>query len=84
MTPDSIGTKDYMAVVISKDSLNWFDVNKKLGQNPQLDYSSRLNSVFASQLIRNVHFQTTTKGNMQFKTREDNNSIVACIVEIDK
>ncbi|PWT74086.1 MAG: peptidase C1A papain [Bacteroidetes bacterium] len=84
MTPDSIGKKDYMAVVISKDTLNWFEINKRLSQNPQQDYASRLNNVFANQLIRNVHFQTTPKGNMQFKTQEDNNGIVACVVEVDK
>ncbi|HEX4849676.1 MAG TPA: hypothetical protein VFV08_02665, partial [Puia sp.] len=84
MMPDSIGTKDYMAVVISKDTLNWFDINKKLSQNPQQDYASRLNSVFANRLIRNVRFQTSAKGNMQFQTQEDNNSIVACVVEVDK
>jgi len=40
--------------------------------------------VLGSKLIHNVRFQTSSKGNMQFKTEEDNNSVVACIVEIDK
>lgn len=84
MQPDSIGTKDYMAVVISKDTLNWYDINKQISQQPQQDYASRLNAVLGNKLIHNVRFQTNSKGNMQFKTEEDNNSIVACIVEVDK
>ncbi|HTQ66044.1 MAG TPA: C1 family peptidase [Puia sp.] len=84
MVPDSIGHKDYMAVVISKDTLNWYSLNKEISQDPQKDYAARLNAALANKLIRNVHFQTSSKGNMQFKTEEDNNSIVACVVEVDK
>ena len=84
MSPDSIGTKDFMAVVISKDTLNWYDLNRQISQNPNQDYATRFNNILGSKLIRNVRFETSSKGNMQFKTEEDNNSIVACIVEIDK
>lgn len=84
MSPDSIGTKDFIAVVISKDTLNWFDINRQISQSPNQDYATRFNSVLGNKLIHNVRFQTSSKGNMQFKTEEDNNSVVACIVEIDK
>jgi len=84
MMPDSIGTKDFMAVVISKDTLNWYALNRQISQNPAQDYASRFNAVLGNKLIRNVRFMTSSKGNMQFKTTEDNNSIVACIVEVDK
>ncbi len=84
MMPDSIGTKDYMAVVVSRDTLNWYDINKQLSAQSQQDYASRLNAVLGNKLIRNVRFETSSKGNIQFKTREDNNSIVACVVEVDK
>jgi len=84
MSPDSIGTKDFIAVLVSKDTLNWYDINRQISQNPNQDYAARFNNVLGSKMIRNVRFQTSSKGNMQFKTEEDNNSIVACIVEIDK
>ena len=84
MVPDSLGTRDFMAVVISKDTLNWYDLNQQISQNPQQDYAERLNSVLGNKLIRHVRFQTSSKGNMQFKTEEDGNRILACVVEIDK
>ena len=30
MAPDSVGTKDYIAVVVSKDSLDWNLINKQI------------------------------------------------------
>ncbi|MES1224631.1 MAG: C1 family peptidase, partial [Bacteroidota bacterium] len=84
MAPDSIGNKDYMAVVVSKDSLNWNAINQQLSQNPNQDYASRLNAVLSGKLIRNVRFDATGKGTMHFKVDGDTNSVVACVVEVDK
>jgi hypothetical protein len=44
MQPDSIGTKDLIAVVVSKDSLNWSALNEKISQNKTGDYAARLRS----------------------------------------
>ncbi|MBS1666216.1 MAG: hypothetical protein JST58_02460 [Bacteroidetes bacterium] len=84
MTPDSIGKKDYMAVIVSKDSLDWNSVNTQLSQNPQQDYASRLNAVLGSKLLRNVHYQNNSKGNMQLNVDGGNNGVIACVVEVDK
>lgn len=84
MTPDSLGNKDYMAVVVSRDTLDWYNINQQISRNPQQDYASRLNSILSGKLIRNVRFQSSSKGTMQFRVEGDNNSIVACVVEIDK
>jgi hypothetical protein len=84
MVPDSIGTKDYMAVVVSKDSLDWNSLNQQLSQNPQQDYASRLNAILNGKLIRNVHYQANAKGNMQLKVDGANDGVIACVVEVDK
>jgi len=81
---DSVGLKDYMAVVVSKDSLDWSSVNDQLSQNPQQDYASRLNAVLAGKLVQGVHFDATAKGNMHFKVSGDSKHAVACVVSIDK
>ncbi len=84
MTPDSIGTRDVMAVVISKQPLDWYALNQEISKNPQQDYAQRLNTTLGSDLIRNVRFQGSNKGNMQFRAEGDDKKVVACIVEIDK
>ena len=84
LSPDSLGTKDYVAVIISKDTLDWYSLNKQISQNPGKNYASRLNAVLTDKLIRTVQFQSSPKGTMQFKTDDSDGSVVACIVEIDK
>ncbi|GAC1448759.1 MAG: hypothetical protein NVSMB7_10480 [Chitinophagaceae bacterium] len=84
LTPDSIGTRDLMAVVVSKKPLNWYQLNQQVSQNPQQDYATRLQAALGSQLIKGVHYQSNGKGNMQFSTTANDNDVVACIVEIEK
>ena len=85
MTPDSIGTRDEMAIVVSKQPLDWYAINNKISEDPGKDYASRLNAALGDKLIRNIRFQSSAKGNMQFTVKgENNNSIVATLVEITK
>ncbi|MBS1565792.1 MAG: peptidase C1A papain [Bacteroidetes bacterium] len=84
MTPDSLGTRDMIAVVVSKQPLDWYKLNQQISANPSEDYATRLNNALRSQLIKNVRFQATSNGTMQFDTNGDENEVVACIVEIDK
>lgn len=84
MEPDSIGTRDMMAVVVSRKPLDWYRLNQQVSANASQDYAARLNTALGSQLLRNVRFQSTGKGNMSFTTPGNENDVVACIVEIDK
>ncbi len=84
MTPDSIGRRDEIAVVVSKEELDWNTMNKQLSQNPQTDLSARLNAALGSKAIRNVRFQSSGKGMMQFQVDNDNGQAVGTVVSIDK
>lgn len=86
MMPDSIGTRDEMAVVVSRQPLNWYDLNNKISANPNQDYAARVNAALGSKLIRNVKFLSSAKGNMQFaiKGGEDSTAVVATVVQITK
>lgn len=84
MTPDSIGTRDMIAVVVSKQPLPWYELNQKISRDPSSDYATRLNSALSGQLVRNVPFQAGSKGTMQFSVSAGENQVVASIVEISK
>lgn len=84
MMPDSIGTKDVMAVVISKQPLDWYALNSAISKNPSQDYAQRLNSALSGALIRSVRYQNSGKGTLQFEVEGDENKVVACIVEVNK
>ena len=84
MTLDSIGNRDMMAVVVSKKPLDWYKLNQQISQNPQQDYGTRLSSALSGQLIKNVRYQNSGKGTMQFSVSGTDSDVVACVVEIDK
>ena len=84
MTPDSIGTRDMMAVVVSRQPLDWYKLNQQLSASPQQEYADRLNTALRTQLVQHVRFQATGNGTMQFNVSGDDNEVVACIVAIDK
>ncbi|MDP4214120.1 MAG: C1 family peptidase [Bacteroidota bacterium] len=84
MTPDSIGTKDVMAVVVCKDSLNWYEINKKISQNPGSDYAGRLRAALGTTGTQGVEVSSSAKGNIRFAADGQHDRLVACLVEIDK
>jgi hypothetical protein len=84
MTPDSIGTRDIIAVVVSKQPLNWYALNNSIAANPGQDYATRVNSAIGEHLVRHTTFKSSAKGNMQFTVQGGDNSVVATIVEISK
>jgi papain like protease len=84
MMPDSIGTRDDMAVVVSKEPLDWYAINNQISTNPGQDFATRVNTALAGKLIQHVQFKSSAKGNMQFTVDGDKNSVVATIVEFNK
>jgi hypothetical protein len=83
MQPDSIGTRDEMAVIVSKDSLNWSALNLKISQNKTGDYAARLRSALGSS-TRFIQAELSSKGNIHFSADENRNGIVACVIEVNK
>ena len=83
MEPDSIGTKDIMAVVVSKDSLDWSEVNAKISQNKTADYAGRLRSALGAS-TQFIQADVSAKGNIHFKGDGTDQKLVACIVEVNK
>ena len=84
MMPDSIGTKDMMAGVVSRKPLDWYAINQAITKNPTSDYGNRLNSALTGQRLDGVRFNSSTKGNIQISATSNENQVVACLVEIDK
>ncbi|WP_423275053.1 hypothetical protein, partial [Escherichia coli] len=81
MMPDSIGTRDEMAVVVSRQPLDWYALNSKISANPNHDYAARVNAALGGKLIRDVKFLSSAKGNMQFaiKGGADSTAVVATV-----
>ena len=82
---DSLGTKDYMGVVVSKEPLDYNALNASINKSTQSTYAGKLNEVISSASIKNVSYSNTNNGGIYFKAdATDKNKIVGCVVEIDK
>ena len=85
MMPDSIGHRDEMAVVVSKQPLDWYTLNRNISANPSQDFGARVDAALGGRLLKHVDFKSSAKGNMQFTVQDPApNNVVATIVEISK
>jgi len=85
MQPDSIGTKDYIAVVVSKQELNWYGLNEAISKN-RTNYATAVSSALSTSgaSLGRMQVSSTGKGNMHFTAPAGDKSVAYAIVEINK
>ncbi len=82
---DSLGTKDYMGIVVSKEALDYTAINTAINSSSQQNYGAKLNDAINSTAIKNVRYSNTSNGGIYFKAdATDKNKVVGCVVEIEK
>ena len=82
---DSIGTKDFMGIVVSKQPLDYAALNAAINKSSQPTYAGKLNEAIAAVSIKNVQYNNGNAGTIYFKADAgDNNNVVDCVVEVDK
>jgi hypothetical protein len=72
-----------MAVVVSKDSLNWSSLNAKISQNKTGDYASRVRAALGAS-TQFIQAGVSQKGNIRFSGDGNGGRIAAYIVEVNK
>ena len=82
---DSIGNKDFMGVVVSKQALDYNAVNAAINKSTQPTYAGKLNEAISAASIKNVQYNNGNAGTIYFKAdATEKNNVVGCVVEIDK
>lgn len=84
MEADTIGTRDYIAIVASKEALDYDEVNAAIGRSIQPTYAGKVNQALQKLLIRSASFSNTNDGQIYFKVDANDNKAVAAIVSFDK
>lgn len=84
LMPDSIGTKDEMVVVVSKQPLDWYKLNQTFSRQPQTDYATRVNNALRPQTTSRIRYQGTPSGSIRFESDATNDEVAVCVVEISK
>lgn len=82
---DSIGNKDFMGVVVSKQALDYNAVNAAINRSSQPTYAGKLNEAINAFSIKNVTYSNSNSGTIYFKAdASERNNVVGCVVEINK
>lgn len=84
MEADNIGNRDYIAIVVSKDELDYNALNQAISNSSREDYLGKVNEALQSILIRSARFNNTNDGTIYFKVNANDNKAIACVVAIDK
>jgi len=81
---DNIGNSDQIAIVVSKDELDYTALNQAITNSSRPDYTGKVNQALQSILIGSARFTNTNDGTIYFKVDANSNKAVACVVAIDK
>ncbi len=81
---DTIGTSDQIAIVVSKEELDYNELNRAITRSSRPDYPGKVNDALESIRIRTARFNSTGDGTIYFKVDANTNKAVACVVAIDK
>lgn len=81
---DTIGNRDYIAIVVSKDELDYNQLNQAISNSNQSTYAGKVNEALQSILIRSARYSNTGDGTIYFKVDANDNKAVAAVVAFDK
>lgn len=85
MTPDSIGSRDMIAVLVSRTELDWYGLQQAINQKPAgMAWPAKVRSAIPRAVARNAGFAVSPKGNIAFSTQASGDEVVYCVVEFDK
>ena len=81
---DNIGNSDQIAIVVSKDELDYNQLNAAISSSKRSTFTERVNEAIQSIMIRSARYNNTADGTIYFKVDANSNKAVACVVTIDK
>ncbi len=82
MTPDEIGNRDYIAIVVSKTPMDFNDFKNRLSRSRQSSYAGKLREVLGNDRITNVNFNAGKT--VAFSASTQGKNKVGMVIEIDK
>lgn len=81
---DAVGNKDYVAIVTSKQALDYTKLNTAISSSTQADYGSKVKEALSSSIATGASMSATGNGTIYFKANTTDNKVVAAIVAFDK
>ena len=82
MSPDDLGNRDYIAVVVSKKELDWNVLNSRINASRRVDYIGKVREAIGQEEVPNVQFSSPDA--VEFSCDLSGKNVVAAVIEIDK
>jgi len=79
---DNVGTKDMMAIVVTKEPIDYNKLNATINA-AQGDYRAKVSAALNGVALTNVQYGSS-QGRITFSAQSENKNAVASIIEIDK
>ncbi|MEO0312685.1 MAG: hypothetical protein RIQ89_2342 [Bacteroidota bacterium] len=83
LTVDDIGSRDYFAVIATKNPMDYQALNTKISNDKGVSFAEKVNNALAAQRITNVAFNLSNKVSFECNTNDEKNA-VAIVFAIDK
>lgn len=80
---DETGSKDFMAVVVTKKPIDYKVLNESISKSRQGNYASKLAEALGRQLRSDVNF-VSKNGTVSFDTQVNPDDAIAFVIEVDK
>jgi hypothetical protein len=81
MQADNVGNKDFMAIVVSKQPLDYNKLNQAINASKQSTYALKVNEILGQEMA-DVKF--SLDGSIKFEGTTDGKNTVAVVLQIDK
>lgn len=82
MTADDIGNQDFIAIVVSKEELDYDELNRRISNSRQRTYAAKVREALGSQRISDVNFQA--ENTVAFSANTSRGNAVGMVIAIDK
>jgi hypothetical protein len=84
MTPDEIGNRDYIAIIVSKEPLDPYQLNTRMNGSQKRDFADKIQEALAAQLIGQTEFVDGSTIAFSANLKEKGRNTVALVLEIEK
>ncbi len=82
MTADQVGTKDRIAIVVSKQAMDFRKFNSAINASRQRTYADKLKEAMGNQRMTNIGFQAGQT--IAFEAQTQGKSLAGMVLELDK
>ena len=82
MTPDEIGRRDYIAIIVSKKPLDHDLINRRINASRESSYMMKMVSAVVDDFVPECEFDVD--GSVYFDCNTSDKSLLGMIIEIDK